>query len=94
MKIFQRFFGPSHAELIDRRINRATELCGDAEVKRVEADFYTGIVLTIDPHTDWWTFANRKQKQIDAQHEYLVLVKKAESAKQLAYDVIQERDKT
>lgn len=39
----------------------------DTEFHRTMANFYTGRVLELDPHTQWWEFAEAKQKQHDHQ---------------------------
>lgn len=43
----------------------------EAEYHRRMANFYTDRVLAIDQHTDWWGYAEAKQKQYDHQCECL-----------------------
>ena len=53
----------------------------DAEFHRTMAGFYTDRVIATDPHTDWWGFADAKQKQHDHQHDCLAEEKRIEEAR-------------
>lgn len=42
----------------------------DKEFHRIMSDFYTQRVAAIDPHNDWWEFAENKQKEQDHVEEH------------------------
>lgn len=54
-------------ERVETSIKAKAQRVSDAEFNRTMANFYTERVMAIDPHTDWWDFADAKQKQYDHQ---------------------------
>jgi 7-keto-8-aminopelargonate synthetase-like enzyme len=54
-------------ERVETAIKTKAQKVSDAEFNRTMANFYTDRVLGIDPHQDWWDFADAKQKQYDHQ---------------------------
>lgn len=56
-------------ERVEDSIKTKAKRVSDAEFNRTMANFYTERVMAIDPHIDWWDFADAKQKQYDHQIE-------------------------
>lgn len=54
-------------ERVEEAIKAKAQKVSDAEFNRTMANFYTERLLGIDPNTDWWEFADAKQKQHDRQ---------------------------
>lgn len=50
------------------------------EFNRTMGNFYTERVLDIDPHQDWWAFAEAKQKQYDHQLDFVRYEKRSQEA--------------
>lgn len=67
---------------------------GEAEYHRMMSDYYSGCVAAIDPHADWWGFADAKQKEQDniaMFQEYSKKVSEASArieAEQARYDEV------
>lgn len=57
-------------EKIEKAIREKAQLVSDMEFHRTMSNFYTERVLEIDPHSDWWGFADAKQKQHDHQIDF------------------------
>lgn len=83
-KAVTRFLGPSHFEQIDIAITRAAHLCGLCESLRVTRDFYIDALRDIDPHQDWWRFADLKEKSANANRDYLMALEMADTAQNQA----------
>ena len=67
-------------EKVEGAIRAKAQLASDMEFHRTLANFYTERVMDIDPHKDWWGFADAKQKQTDNQDDYVRLQRKMEEA--------------
>lgn len=52
-------------ERVERAIRNKAQLASELEFHRTMGDFYSERVQSIDPHTDWWNFAEAKQKEYD-----------------------------
>lgn len=65
---------------IELALAKQARWAGDAASAKTMLDFYTRRAQTTDPHADWWTFADAKQKQTEYQHDYDTLLRKAEVA--------------
>lgn len=72
----------AYAKLEDAIKDKA-ELVGKAEFCRTMANFYTGRVANIDPHRQWWDFADAKEKQYSHQLQCIALEAKIEEASKL-----------
>lgn len=72
----------SYAKL-EEAIKTKAELVGKAEFCRTMANFYTGRVAVIDPHQQWWDFAEAKEKQYTHQISCVTLEAKIEEATKL-----------
>ena len=57
-------------ERVEKAVKAQAQLNSDAEFHRTMTDFYTLQVDNIDPHTDWWEFADAKQKEHDHVEQY------------------------
>lgn len=68
-------------EKVEDAIRTQSQSVADAEADRILCDFYTERVNTIDPHTDWWGFADAKQKQVDHTASWTRNVQRVEEAK-------------
>lgn len=80
MDFFKSLFGdPAQAEYerAEAERKRTAKLIADAEFHRMMANFYTERVASLDPHTQWWEFAEAKQKQYDQQLECVLLERRA-----------------
>lgn len=77
-----KFIDPvQHAkERIERALAKQARLAGDAAEAKTMLDFYTRRAQTTDPHADWWTFADAKQKQVEYERDFNALLRKAEVA--------------
>lgn len=75
-------------ERIEAAAKRKAEAVADAELHRTLANFYTMRVMTIDPHIDWWGFADAKQKQ----HEHQVACIKFDHEVEEAHAQVQAED--
>ena len=60
----------SDLEILDRAIDRVAHIKADAERHRIKMNYYTTLLSDVDPHTDWWTFASMKDRQLANQQEY------------------------
>lgn len=58
-------------ERVETAIRAKAQLVSDLEFNRTMSNFYTERVFDIDPHTDWWAFAEAKQKQCDHQNDFV-----------------------
>lgn len=58
-------------QLVEKSILEKAQLVSDLEFNRTMSNFYTERVMDIDPHTDWWSFAEAKQKQYDHQNDFV-----------------------
>ena len=63
-------------ERVEKAIRDKASLASNLEFHRTMSNFYTERVLDIDPHTDWWDFANAKQKQYDHQEDFGIYEKR------------------
>jgi hypothetical protein len=52
-------------EKIEAAIRTEARLASEAEFHRTMSDWYTKQLDAIDPHADWWGFAQTKQKEQD-----------------------------
>ena len=60
----------SDLEILDRAIDRVAHIKADAERHRIKVEYYTTLLFAVNPHTEWWTFATMKDKQLENQQEY------------------------
>lgn len=67
-------------ERVEKSILEKAQLVSDLEFNRTMSDFYTERVMDIDPHTDWWSFAEAKQKQHDHQNDFVRYKKRIHEA--------------
>lgn len=88
MKLLSLLFSTPR-EKADDAISHAADLAGDAEAARVKANFYTCMLLDIDPNHDWWQFAWAKQKQFDAQDEHDALTARVTAATDRAHKLME-----
>ena len=65
---------------IELAIRKSAQLVSDHEYNRVMHAFYTNRADTTDPHSDWWEFAQAKEKQKEYREEMDKLSKKIASA--------------
>lgn len=56
-------------ERVEKAIRDKALLASELEFHRTMGDFYTERVQTIDPHSDWWNFAEAKQKEYDHKED-------------------------
>lgn len=77
MNLFRRVFGPSARELLDLTIKRAARLKGELEEAGTRVHFYAVLVCDMDPESDWWRYAELRQKLEDARNDHLDLFKHA-----------------
>jgi hypothetical protein len=74
------WFRATPAEIIDQAIARAAKLQAEKHQLFVTIDYYSTLLDRCDPHTDWWRFADLKQKHHDACVEYEFIRLMAEKA--------------
>lgn len=86
-----RFFWMKPHELLDLAILRAARARAQAEEARVMMCAYMRILAAVDPQTDWWRFAELKQKANDASEDYGKLMTRADEA-QSAVDALITED--
>lgn len=67
-------------EKLETAVTKKAELQARMEFNRSMANFYTDRVLSIDPHQDWWRFAEAKQKQFNHQEDCTLLSGRIEEA--------------
>ena len=67
-------------ERVEKSICVKAQLVSDLEFSRTMSNFYTERVLDIDPHKDWWAFAEAKQKQYDHRNDFTLYEKRIEEA--------------
>lgn len=70
----KRIFGATPEQIMDQAILRAAHLAAETEKSRISMSMYSLLLEDTDPHTDWWRFADLKQKHMDAFTEYTFLV--------------------
>lgn len=81
--IRETVFGDPYTELfakVEKATHQKAQLVADAEFNRTMANFYTERVMNLDPHTQWWEFAQAKDKQYEYQMEYVALERRIEEA--------------
>lgn len=64
------FFGDplqKQYERVEAAVKAKAKCVSDAEFNRTMANFYTERLDSIDHNTDWWEYADAKQKQWDHQ---------------------------
>jgi hypothetical protein len=61
-------------------IVRAANLTSECERERIKANYYTCMLLDIDPYKEWNLFAQIKQKEHDAQYAHTHLQERASKA--------------
>lgn len=62
---------------LERATRQLAERQADVSYNASMANFYTEQLLDISPDTDWWDWADAKQKQQDFQQEALLGERKA-----------------
>jgi hypothetical protein len=67
-------------ERVEKSIRAKAQLVSDLEFHKTMQSFYTERVLEIDPHVDWWDFADAKQKQHDHQMDCIHLERRVAEA--------------
>lgn len=65
---------------VEKAIREKAQMVSELEFNRTMGNFYTERVLDIDPHQDWWGFADAKQKQYEHQNDFLRYEKRIEEA--------------
>lgn len=65
---------------IELAIKTKAQLVSDHEFNRVMENFYIDRCLAIDPHMDWWGFADAKEKQMEYNKQLARLAKKIQTA--------------
>lgn len=60
-------------ERLDKAVKLAAELYGEAEATRIMRDYYRDAATKIDPHKDWWAFAETKHKETEHDNDLDVL---------------------
>ena len=85
-----RFFWMKPHELLDLAILRAARARANAEEARVMMCAYMRILAAVNPQTDWWRFAELKQKAADASDDYGKLLAKADDAQSTVDALIAE----
>lgn len=67
-------------ERLDKAVKHAAELYGEAEATRIMRDYYRDAATKIDPHKDWWAFAETKHKETEYDNDLDVLYRDASEA--------------
>ena len=67
-------------ERLDEAVKRAAELYGEAEATRIMRDYYRDAASKIDPHKDWWAFADTKHREVNHDNDLDVLYRNANEA--------------
>lgn len=67
-------------ERLERAVLKAAELYGQAEATRIMRDYYRDAASKIDPHKDWWAFAETKHKETEYDNDLDVLYRNANEA--------------
>jgi hypothetical protein len=67
-------------ERLDKAVRKAAELYGEAEATRIMRDYYRDAATKIDPHKDWWAFAETKHKEVEHDNDLDVLYRNANEA--------------
>lgn len=81
--LFQMLFGENikaQQQKVEDAIRVKAQRIGDLEYERTMANFYTDRSMSIDPQTDWWGFADAKQKQHDHQLAFVACEGRVEVA--------------
>lgn len=66
---------------VEKTVRRAAELISEREFHLEMHQFYKAQVESIDPHREWWDFANNKQKEFDNAMAASQLTKAIDEAK-------------
>lgn len=82
MKFLRTLFGPTPTELIDLAILRAAQASAERDAAGRTAIYYVRLLADIDPHTDWWRFAELKERHAEATAEHMELSVLADAATQ------------
>lgn len=67
-------------ERLETAVRKAAELYGEAEATRLMRDYYRDAATKIDPHKDWWAFADTKHKESEHDNDLDVLYRDANEA--------------
>lgn len=67
-------------ERLDNAVCRAAELYGGAVAARIMRDYYRDAATKIDPHKDWWAFAEAKHKEAEYDNDLTMLYRHADEA--------------
>ena len=70
---FRKIFGPDRQAILNAAIARAAQLAGEMEEAAYRRDSYAELVARVNPHEDWWLFAQRRQRLQDAREDHLDL---------------------
>ncbi len=81
MKLFKHVFGAKPNEILDQTIARAALLAAEVEEFAVAIGYYETLLAKTDPHTEWWRWAELKQKHHNAINDYQVLTRRANHAR-------------
>lgn len=76
----RKFFSRFKKTSVEQAQQRAALLQGEHTFATVMVSFYDGQVESINPHDDWWTFAEVKQKQVDMRAEQARLARACDEA--------------
>ena len=57
---------------VEDAIRRKALSVANVEFHRTMGNFYGEMLMEIDPHQDWWGFANAKQKQHNHHNDFLM----------------------
>jgi hypothetical protein len=82
MSFMRKWFGPSPQEIIHRAVARAALLKGESSESDTRARYYAVLLRQVDPHKDWWRFAELKQCHVNAVEDAVFDAERAEKAQQ------------
>ncbi len=80
MNFFKKLFGDTaqaEYERSEAERKHTAKLLSEASYHRIMANFYTERAASLNPHTQWWEFADAKQKEYDHQIECALLERRA-----------------
>ena len=67
-------------ERLDKAVRKAAELYGEAVAARIMRDYYRDTAAKIDPHKEWWAFAETKHKEAEHDSDMSALYRDADEA--------------
>lgn len=85
-------------EKLQAAIRKQAHHIGEAQYHLTMRQFYGERVKALDPHTDWWEFAEAKQKWYEHQEDYTAECAKADecdatvAARREQYETIRKQE--